>query len=106
MNKDKLRFERWKEVYAPNAAMLRLRLEQEGYRVYQWGDRPGMVYAMHKHEEAQSHWIMSGALELTVNGETYVLEAGDRDFLPAQTWHKARVASEEAVVYLIGERIK
>ena len=38
------RIDRWNEVYAPNAAMLRLILEREGYRVFQWGDQPEMVY--------------------------------------------------------------
>lgn len=104
---NEFRIVRWSEAYSPNAAMLRLQLEREGYRVFQWGDRPEMVYPEHKHPEDQSHWIISGALELTVQGHgTYVLEAGDRDFLPAGTYHWARVVSEEAVVYLIGEKIK
>lgn len=104
---NKFRVERWSEIYAPNAASLRVQLEREGYRVFQWGDLPEMVYPLHKHEEDQSHWIISGALELTVQGfGTYTLEAGDRDFLPAETYHSARVVSEEAVVYLIGEKLK
>ena len=90
-----------------NAAMMRLTLEREGYRVFQWSDLPEMAYGLHKHAEDQSHWIISGALELTVERlGTYVLEAGDRDFLPAQTYHSARVVGEEPVVYLIGEKIR
>jgi quercetin dioxygenase-like cupin family protein len=102
----KIRIERWKEVYTPNAAVLRMKLSAEGYRVTQWSDRAGLVYALHKHPQAQSHWVISGSMEFTVGGETYVLNAGDRDFLEADTWHKARVVSEENVVYLIGEKIK
>lgn len=98
---------RWRECYAPNSAMMRIRMEQEGYRVFQWGDRPEMVYALHRHTEEQSHWIISGALELTVEGiGTYILETGDRDFMPAHTWHSARVVGEESVIYLIGEKVK
>lgn len=97
---------RWSEVYPPNAAMLRLILENEGYRVYQWSDRAEMIYGNHKHPEDQSHWIISGALELSVHGfGTYILETGDRDFLPAETYHTAKVVGEEPVVYLIGEKI-
>ena len=104
---NKFRVEKWNEVYAPNAASLRAQLEREGYRVFQWGDLPEMVYPVHKHAEDQSHWIISGALELTVHGVgTYILETGDRDFLPAETYHSARVIGEEAVVYLIGEKLK
>lgn len=101
------RVERWKEFYAPNPAMLRLLLAQEGYRVYHWIDRAGTVYGVHKHDEEQSHWIISGELELTLaTGANYTLKAGDRDFMPAQTWHTARVVGAEPVSYLVGEKIK
>lgn len=101
------KIERWKEVYEPNAAMLRLLMEREGYQVFQWGDRPEMIYAIHKHGRDQSHWIISGALELTIERVgTFTLEAGDRDFMPAGTYHSARVTSEEPVVYLIGEKLR
>lgn len=101
----KIRVERWRKFHAPNAAMLRLEMEQEGYRVYQWSDVAGMFYGLHNHEEPQSHWIVSGSLEITVGGQTYTLEAGDRDFLEAETWHTARVVGETHVVYLVGEKI-
>ncbi len=100
------RVERWKEVYKPNAAMLRKIMVDEGYRVYQWSDDPSAVYPVHKHENEQSHWIISGQLELTIeNVGTFVLGPGDRDFMPAGTYHSARVVSSEPVVYLIGEKI-
>ncbi len=102
----KARIERWNQVYQPNAAMLRFTLVQQGYRVYQWGDMPEMVFPVHKKDMEISHWIVSGSLEVTVEGfGTYTLEMGDRDFLAAHVWHSARVVSEEAVIYLIGEKI-
>ena len=79
-------------------------METEGYRVFEWIDAPGKVYDSHVHAEDQSHWIISGALELSIGGEQYTLRAGDRDFLPAYTQHTAAVAGDEAVVYLIGAR--
>lgn len=98
------RVERWREIHAPNAAMLRHILSIEGYRVFQWGDPPGAIYADHKHDEEQTHWIVSGQLELTIESHgIYLLEPGDRDFLPAGTYHSARVIGDEPVVYLIGE---
>ncbi|MDQ3799625.1 MAG: cupin domain-containing protein [Acidobacteriota bacterium] len=101
------RIERWRQVYAPNPAMLRHIMESEGYTVFQWSDRPDAVHGLHKHGEEQSHWIVSGKLELMIEAVgTFVLEAGDRDFMPAHTYHTARVLSEEAVVYLVGEKIK
>jgi quercetin dioxygenase-like cupin family protein len=100
------RIEKWSEFSKPQAAMLRLILTQEGYRVNQWCDQPGRIYAKHKHSEDQTHWIISGALEITIErGGTFVLEAGDRDFMPAETYHSARVVGDEPVMYLIGEKI-
>ena len=77
-------------------------MEAEGYSVFQWSDAVGTVYTPHTHAEDQSHWIISGALELSVRGESYMLRAGDRDFLPANTEHAAFVPGDERVVYLIG----
>jgi quercetin dioxygenase-like cupin family protein len=100
------RIERWSQLHAPNAAMMRHILVAEGFRVFQWSDLPEAVYATHKHHEDQSHWIVSGALELTIERVgTFVLAAGDRDFMPADTYHSARVVSEEPVLYLVGEKI-
>ena len=98
------RVENWAEAGTPDARSLRRRLEREGYTVFEWADRPGTVYAAHSHPEDQSHWMISGALTLSVEGEEYTLRAGDRDFLPAWTEHAARVEGSEAAVYLIGSK--
>lgn len=41
-------------------------------------------------------------LALTIDGEEYILRAGDRDWLPAGTLHAARVVGHAPVTYLIG----
>jgi quercetin dioxygenase-like cupin family protein len=96
--------EYWDGPAPPDARRLRRLLEAEGYSVYEWTDRPGAVYPPHSHGEDQSHWVLSGALTLAVGGEEYTLRAGDRDYLPAQTVHEARVEGSEPVVYLIGAK--
>jgi quercetin dioxygenase-like cupin family protein len=101
------RIERWSQMHAPNSAMLRHILVTEGFRVFQWSDQPEAVYVNHKHDTDQSHWIVSGTLELMIERVgTVVLQAGDRDFMPAGTYHSARVVGEEPVVYLVGEKLK
>ena len=98
---------RWQKSGAPDAAQMRKDLEAEGYAVYQWQDAPGAFYPNHQHANDQTHWIISGALELTIeNVGTFTLESGDRDFMPAKTFHSARVVSDKPVVYLIGEKLK
>ena len=99
-----LQVERWNKPETPDAQTLRKRLQREGYSVFEWSDAPGTLYGPHSHTEDQSHWIVSGELELTVGGESYTLRAGDRDFLPAKTTHSAFVPGNEPVRYLIGAR--
>ena len=100
------RIERWSETQAPDAAKLIQKMRAEGYSVFQWSDPAGAVYSDHEHGDDQSHWIISGTLELTVKGfGRFELRPGDRDFMPAGTVHSARVTDGEAVVYLIGSKV-
>ncbi len=99
-----IRVERWTDANPPDPKQLRRRLIDEGYSVFQWSDAPGTKYGRHAHPEDQSHWILSGELELRVDDENYVLRAGDRDFLPANTIHSAFVPGDAPVVYLIGAK--
>jgi len=99
-----IQIERWSVTSSPEPEELKSRLRDEGYRVFQWSDAPGTRYGRHSHAEDQSHWILSGELELRVGHETYTLRAGDRDFLPANTVHSAFVPGNEPVVYLIGAK--
>jgi quercetin dioxygenase-like cupin family protein len=99
-----IQIERWSEPDPPNADEVKNLLRAEGYSVFQWSDAPGTKYGPHAHNEDQSHWILSGALELRVGHETYTLSAGDRDFLPANTIHSAFVPGDEPVTYLIGAK--
>ena len=99
-----IQVERWNETGKPNADELKQRLESEGYSVFQWSDVPGTKYRPHQHAEDQSHWIISGELELRVAHETYTLRVGDRDFLPANTIHSAFVPGAKPVTYLIGTK--
>lgn len=99
------RIEKWDRAEAPKSRSSRIQMESEGYHVYEWSDRPGTVYGLHEHSDDQSHCILSGELELTVeNYGTFVLGPGDRDFMPAGTRHSARVAGNEPVIYLIGSK--
>ncbi|MCM3904098.1 MAG: cupin domain-containing protein [Pyrinomonadaceae bacterium] len=99
-----LRVERWNQDAVPVARELREVLQGEGYTVSEWTDASGTVYPPHSHSEDQSHWIISGELEIRVHDQTYKLGTGDRDFLPANTMHAAFVPGDEPVRYLIGAK--
>lgn len=99
------RVEKWREFHRPNPAMLRHILVTEGYEVFQWSDLPGVFYGSHMHGDEQSHWVVSGTLELSFDTDgPYILEPGDRDFMPARTYHSARVVGEEVCIYIVGSK--
>lgn len=99
------RIERWTGEARLEPESLKQKMISEGYSVYRWSDSPGARYGLHDHSTDQSHWIISGRLELEVrDAGTFVLGPGDRDFMPAGTFHSAHVIGDEPVVYLIGEK--
>lgn len=103
--KNEYRVERWNNDNLPDSAKLKQIMQAEGFSVFEWTDGANAVYGNHKHGEDQSHWIISGELELTVeNAGNFVLKTGDRDFMPANTIHSARVLGGNPVIYLIGAR--
>jgi quercetin dioxygenase-like cupin family protein len=103
--KSEYRIEKWDRAEAPNGTDSRIQMESEGYRVFEWGDRAGVVYAPHEHPTDQTHCVVSGKLEITIEEYgTVVLGPGDRDFMPAGTRHSARVVGDKPVIYLIGSK--
>src|SRR5687767_13786425 len=96
---------RWDNPLPPSANSLRKTMINDGYTVFSWSDPPETKYGRHAHDTEQSHWIVSVVLELEVQGIGRVtLYPGDRDFMPANTYHSAKVIGDEPVVYLIGEK--
>lgn len=101
------RIERFSGDTPPDGDELSRQMEAYGFDVFEWADGPQTVYGPPQHSEDQSHWIISGELELVVDGVgTVVLKAGDRDFMPAGTRHSARVLGGREVRYLIGVKYK
>ena len=102
----KYHVQKWQGDETPDAEKLRAAMESDGYQILDWSDRPGTTYAMHEHAEDQSHCIISGEIEFVIENEgTFVLGAGDRDYLPAGTRHSARVIGDEIVFYMIGAKV-
>lgn len=99
------RVEKWTGEKEPSGSELKRVMESEGFSVFQWSDSPGSYYSPHIHANEQSHWIVSGTLELAVTGiGTFHLSAGDRDFMPPNTEHAATVIGDKPVIYLIGSK--
>jgi quercetin dioxygenase-like cupin family protein len=100
-----VQIEKWRQVYAPNPAMLRHTLVAEGYDVFQWCEEQGKILVRHKCHRHKSFWVVTGEIEIDIEGfGICLLGAGDRNIIPAETYHSARFVSEEPVLYLVGEK--
>ncbi len=95
---------RWNRETKPSLDALRIALGNQGYRVSEWSDPPGTVYAVHTHEYAEVRWVVRGTLRIGLpeHGEEITLAAGDRLDLDAHETYWADVDGEQPVSYLIG----
>jgi len=58
---------------------------------------PGKVVPVHNHPHEQITYVVQGAMEFTLNGETRVLRAGDGVCCPPDAPHGAVVLDEPTV---------
>lgn len=79
-------------------------LEGEGYEVAAYTYREGTVFPEHAHAQDKCDAVLEGTLRITVGGESYDLEAGDRLYVPAGTRHSAEVIGQKTVLSLDGTR--
>ena len=100
-----MRLERipWDGPGTPSEAVLRRRLESEGFGVFRWRDEAGAVYTAHSHDHDESLWVVDGEITFGAGGGELRLGPGDRLMLPRGTVHTAK-AGPRGATYLIGER--
>lgn len=80
-------------------------LEKEGFPyVYEWSDKSGAVYPEHTHQDKVTMFVTEGSIELTINGQSHSLKAGDRFNIPPQTPHSA-IVGPNGCQYVVGEMI-
>ncbi|HEX9879558.1 MAG TPA: cupin domain-containing protein [Candidatus Binatia bacterium] len=66
---------------------------------------PGRVYAPHSHAETKLLVFLKGGMRVTVAGEDYQCDAGDRLVIQGNVEHSA-VAGPEGCVFLWSERLE
>ncbi len=84
-----------------SAAILRKRLRQEGYSIFEWSDGPNAYYSPHSHPHDEFIVVVSGEIVFTIDGAAHVVASGDALDLPAGTLHSAENAGNQPVVYFI-----
>lgn len=76
----------------------------EGFDPIRISDPPGHVYPPHSHAETKLLAFLQGGMQVTVNGQSYRCQAGDKLMIPGNVEHSAIVGSG-GCVYFWSEKI-
>jgi quercetin dioxygenase-like cupin family protein len=93
---------RWGPLSEEN---MRRKLIEDGYTsVFCYCYPKGMVFAKHTHPVDKKDAVLEGEFTITMNGEEFLLRAGDVIQVPSNTIHKAEVRGDIPVVSLNATR--
>ena len=59
----------------------------QSMNVLHWNMADGSQVKHHQHDQEQFGFVIQGELELTIEGATYSVKAGDAYFVPPGAWH-------------------
>jgi quercetin dioxygenase-like cupin family protein len=96
---------RWSGDRPPEARELLAAMRAEGLEPYRWDNDPHFVYAPHQHTYHKELYCLRGSIRfnLTREGESIELRAGDRLDLPPHTEHSA-IVGPDSVACLEAQR--
>lgn len=63
-----------------------------------WSTAAGTVSPSHEHPEEQFGYVLKGSIEVTIDGETSTLKAGDCYFIPGNMPHHFRLIEDSEVI--------
>lgn len=78
---------RWQAPLTPTRNQLHSILEKEGLEPYEESYAPQEKVIEHRHPFAEIRYVVSGELIFNISGNQFVLRAGDRIEIPANTKH-------------------
>jgi quercetin dioxygenase-like cupin family protein len=78
---------RWQAPIVPSKQQVQMILEAEGLEPYEEDYAPQMKVKEHRHPFAEVRVIVEGEMLFNISGNQFVLRAGDRVEIPANTKH-------------------
>lgn len=96
MKTDTVEVIRWSDEQSPDEQRLRNIMADENLHPYVWSNRPGDVYAAHRHSYHKVIYVIRGSITfgLPDTGDKVTLNSGDRLELPAGVTHDAVVGKQ------------
>jgi mannose-6-phosphate isomerase-like protein (cupin superfamily) len=79
-------------------AALRRKLEARGYQVTRYVYPPGTIFPAHSHGVDKIDAVVSGQFQMSMQGKSVVLDAGDCLAVPRGEIHSAEVVGDQQLV--------
>ncbi|MCG8105020.1 MAG: cupin domain-containing protein [Candidatus Thiodiazotropha endolucinida] len=95
-----MQIEHWNETVEGDiseAAMCR-KLEARGYNVTRYVYPPGTFFPPHQHAVDKIDGVLSGRFRMSMDGQSFILEAGDCLQVPRGVIYSAEVIGEQPVI--------
>jgi quercetin dioxygenase-like cupin family protein len=70
------------------------KIKDEGFDPVVIDNTPGYVYTKHKHPETKLLAILSGSMQVEVEGQRYILRKDDKLIIPGNVYHSAVVGKD------------
>lgn len=83
---------RWQAPTLPSPEQIKMLLELEGLETFTEEFNPQVKINDHRHPFTEVRYIVSGEMMFSISGNQFLLRAGDRVEIPANTkhWHIAQ----------------
>ena len=98
------KFIRWDKSAPPDEEETEANVRKEGYEPIRWTDPAGSNYPRHRHEVDELIWVLQGQILFNLSGQNYLMNPGDRMYLPKGISHSANVSDSSAALYFVGQK--
>lgn len=94
--------QRWEAPLLPNKIQIEKLYLSEGLDVFEETYAPQQAVVEHRHPFCEVRTLLAGEMHFNIAGNQFVLRAGDRVEIPANTRHNHIAQGNEPCVCLVG----
>lgn len=96
--------QRWEAPVTPNKMQVERFYASEGLEVFEEIYQPQQAVIEHRHPFCEVRTLLQGELHFNIAGNRFVLRAGDRVEIPANTRHQHVAQGDLPCICLVGYR--
>lgn len=96
--------QRWEAPLTPNKIQIERQYLSEGLEIFEEVYKPQQPVTEHRHPFCEVRTILQGEMLFNIAGNQFVLRAGDRVEIPANTRHTHTAQGSQDCICLVGYR--